>query len=253
MHLRLALLSFLFVLVLAACGSTAPAPTATAPAVSSTPTTPPSVTDTPSSTPTPIPTGTPTPTITHTYAILRGVVVPEKLSCRFGPGAVYLYKFGILQDSNIELLGRMAQSQWMLVRAIGSSNACWVKSDLVEIDGSIDALAPTDPHVVLAWSPYYGALTGAQAVREDDEVTVTWHPLVLNAGDDSEQIPYVLETWLCVAGEIAFEAVGVYYPQVTVTDEAGCAEASRARVAGAEKHGYTPWSDVAWPPHPDSP
>lgn len=35
---------------------------------------------------TPAPTETPTPTITPTYAVFRGVVIPDRLSCRFGPG-----------------------------------------------------------------------------------------------------------------------------------------------------------------------
>jgi len=48
-------------------------------------------------------------------------------------------------------------------------------------------------------------------------------------------------------GEVRFEAIGTYYPEITVTDEAGCEDESRARVAGAEKHGYTAWSNFEWP------
>ena len=110
-------------------------------------------------------------------------------------------------------------------------------------------LAPLDPHVALVWSPYYGRLTGAKAEREGDEVTLTWHELVLIAGDDSLQVPYVVEAWLCSEGEVRFQALGAYYPEVKVVDEEGCEGESRARVSGAEKHGYTVWADFEWPAH----
>lgn len=202
---------------------------------------------TPSQTSTASPTLTETPTTIPTYTELRGQVVPEKLSCRFGPGASYLYKYGILATTNIEILGRMEIGEWLLVQAIGGNNPCWVKADLLSIDGQIEALAPLDPHIVLVWSPYYGTLTGATAMRDGDTVTFTWHPLILIAGDDSEQVPYIVEAWLCKAGELRFTSIGAYYPEVSVTDEDGCEDVSRARVAGAEKHGYTLWADFAWP------
>jgi hypothetical protein len=143
----------------------------------------------------------------------------------------------------------MEHGDWVLVQAIGGDNPCWVKAELVDIDGDVMNLPPLDPHEALVWSPYYGALTGAAAVREGDEVNLSWHPLVLIAGDDSEQVPYVLESWLCQDGEVKFSALGVYYPEWKVIDEAGCTEESRMRVSGAEKHGYTVWSDFEWPLH----
>jgi hypothetical protein len=246
-----ALLFAVAALLLGACEAIAIAtPT---PTPSKTPTLTPSpsdtatITDTPSPTSTPTPSDTPTPSITPTYAVLRGKVVPDKLSCRFGPGAPFLYKFGILSGTTIEILARMPQSNWVLVRAIGGTNRCWVNGGLLEIEGDINALAPSDPHVVLAWSPYYGALSGVRAERQDTQVTIYWNPLVLNAGDDSEQTPYVLETWLCVDGEIEFVAYGTYNYEITLDDEEGCSQDSYARIAGAEKHGYTPWVDIPWP------
>jgi hypothetical protein len=206
-------------------------------------------------TPTATQTASPIPSSTHTftpipsYIELRGQVVPEKLSCRFGPGPAYLYKFGFLATTNIEILGRMEHGDWVLVQAIGGDNKCWVKADLLEIDGDVEDLEPVDAHEALVWSPYYGAPTGATAEREEEIVTLFWHPVVLNAGDDSEQVPYVVETWLCVGGEVVFEAIGAYYPEITVVDEKGCEQESWARVAGAEKHGYTAWSEFEWPSH----
>ncbi|MCJ7625581.1 MAG: hypothetical protein MUO76_18970 [Anaerolineaceae bacterium] len=209
------------------------------------------LTPTQTATPTlsPSATSTATPTITPTYAILRGRVIPEHLNCRYGPGVMYLYKYGLLGGSNLEIIGRTDLGIWILIQAIGGNNPCWVNAAMMEIQGDVMSVAPVDPHIVLAWSPYYGALTGVSAIRDGDEVTVFWDPLPMRAGDDSEQIPYVLEAWVCVDGQIVFTPIGVYYIAAKVSDELGCAEPSHARVLAAEKHGYTPWIKVPWPAH----
>jgi hypothetical protein len=199
-------------------------------------------------------TQTPTITLTPTATpgVLRGKVLPEKLSCRFGPGVMYLYKYGIFQETVMEIIGRMELSSWILVQARGGDNPCWVNGDYMEIRGEIAYVPATDPHVVLAWSPYYEALTGVSAVRNGDEVTVYWNPLYLRAGDSSEQVPYVVEAWVCQGGEIVFDPVGAYSSAAVVVDEAGCVGESYVRVFAAEKHGYTQWRVVAIPPHPDN-
>ncbi len=251
--LRIVPIYLLCIVMLAACGGTpelaatqaATEAATNAPSDTPSPSPSPTATDTPE--PSPTPTATPTPI--PTYVELRGQVVPEKLSCRFGPGPSYLYKYGILATTNIEILGRMEHGDWVLVQAIGGDNPCWVKADLLDIDGDVQELEPLDPHIALVWSPYYGPPTGASAVRDGDSVTLSWHPLVLIAGDDSEQVPYVVEAWLCQDGVVRFEAIGTYYPEISVTDETGCATESDAWVSGAEKHGYTLWSPFEWPGH----
>jgi hypothetical protein len=202
---------------------------------------------TPSLTQPPAASLTPTPI---EYSILRGkVVVNGRLSCRFGPGAMYLYKFSFASGTSIELVGRMEYSHWVLVRAIGGTNRCWVNggAQFLEIDGDAVSLRPVDPHIVLAWSPYYGAMGGIGAAREGNVVTVRWGGIQLRAGDDSEQTPYVVEAWVCQGGEFVFAPVGSYGFSAEIIDEPGCAERSHARVAAAEKHGYTPWVEVDWP------
>jgi hypothetical protein len=141
--------------------------------------------ETPTSTPTftptftftPTPSATPTPTIQPPYANLRANVIPDRLSCRFGPGVMYLFKFSVY--GKIEVVGRMEGSSWVFVRAIGGKNSCWVNGDYLELLGEKAALEPKDPHVVLPWSPYYGPLTGVYAARTGDIVTVFWDPLYL--------------------------------------------------------------------------
>ena len=160
--------------------------------------------------------------------------------------------FSYADRTYIDVLGRTDTGSWVLTQAAGGTNRCWVSADFVETDTSLLAVEPVEVHSVLAWSPYYGALTGVVSYREGDIVTVSWDALVLRAGDDSEQTPYILEAWVCSDGVVSFTSVGTYSTTAQVTDEAGCDEPSWGRVLAAEKHGYTPWVEVYWPPHPDN-
>lgn len=274
MHKQALWLAILLLFILSISGCSPPVPggggaaTATQPSDTPTPIPPtetitytpmptespvPTSTSTPTETATPTltftPTFTETPTITPTYAILRGKVIPDRLNCRYGPGVMYLYKFGLLKDSNLEIIGRTELGTWILIQAIGGSNPCWVNANQMDVKGDVMSLEPLDPHIVMAWSPYYGPLASANATREGDVVTVFWTALNLRAGDDSLQVPYVLEAWVCVDGEVVFTPVGAYSLAASVTDEKGCDEPSHGRVMAAEKHGYTPWITFPWPPH----
>jgi len=198
----------------------------------------------PSATASLTPTDTVTPSISPTYAILRGKVL-QQANCRYGPGAGYLYKYRLYPGNNIEIIGRNETGTWIVIQAIGGTNPCWVKASLLEIKGDVMNLRPAS--LPLPQSPFYGPLTGVSAQRNNGEVTISWHPLNLRAGDDSLQYPYLVEAWLCQDEELVFTPVGSWETFVTVKDEAGCAEPSHARVYGVEKHGYTNWVDVAWP------
>ncbi len=259
----------LILLGLAACAPATPTPpTFTPPADTPTYTNTATHTPSPTFTFTPSPTFTFTPTFTHTatftptatatetpvptYVELRGKVTIERMVCHFGPGAPYLYKYSVFQDTVLEIIGRMERGSYILVQAVGGNNPCWVNSEYMEIRGDINTVKPVDPHVVLAWSPYYDALTGVSAEREGDIVTVFWNPLILRAGDDSEQTPYIVEAWVCIDGEITFTPIGSYSTAAEVRDEAGCVEDSYARVFAAEKHGYTQWRVIDWPQHPEN-
>jgi len=208
------------------------------PAATSSPSPSPSITAVSSATP------TMTPSYIPTYTILRGTVL-EQSNCRYGPGAAYLYKYGLYENNHLEVISRNETGSWVLVQAIGGNNPCWIKASLMDIEGDVNSLAPGD--LPLPQSPYYGPLTGVYAERNQDEVIISWNTLTLKAGDDSEQYPYLVEAWLCQDGEVQFSAIGSWETIVRVQDEAGCSELSHARVYGVEKHGYTAWVNVPWP------
>jgi len=226
-----------------------PTPTATLqPSGTSTPTR--TQTLTPTFTLTPQPTDTATPTLTSepTYVVLRGVVNQGHVNCYYGPSKAYLYKYGLLKGNRLDIIGWMPDTGYLEVQAIGGDNPCWMNMEFMDIDGEVEEVKPIDPEVIkLPMSPYYPGLAFAKAEREGDEVTVTWSPLKLKAGDDSEQESYLLEAWVCREGRLTFVPVGAYQNRVKVVDEPGCAEPSHARVYGVEKHGYTLYLELDWP------
>ena len=212
-------------------------PTAT---VTATPTPTPTHTPVPSVTATKLPTVTPVPT----YVNLRGQVLVRS-NCRYGPGAPYLYKYGLVAGSNLEVIGRTDQGTWILVRAIGGNNPCWVKASLMDVKGDVMDVEPT--YMPLPPSPYYGPPSGVSAQREGNDVHISWNPINLRAGDDQAAASYVVEAWICQAGQLIFTPVGSYYPSAMVVDEPGCSQPSHARLLGAEKHGYTRAVEIPWP------
>lgn len=226
-----------------ATASHTPAPTAT-PSPTSTDTATPTFSPSPSATPT----ETETPTITPTYAPLRGRINAEKVSCRYGPGAMYLYLYGLLQGANQDIIGRNDDGSWLLTKSRGDNKACWVKASLLDVNGdplTAPVIHPDDYN--LPKSPFYGPLTNVRARREGSEVIISWNPLILRPGDDSLQTPYVLQVWVCRAGQIVMLSIGAYDTTARVTDEPGCSEPSHGRITAAEKHGYTKFVEIPWP------
>jgi hypothetical protein len=195
-----------------------------------------------------VPSQTPTSTATlapvPTYMTLRGEVLLRS-NCRYGPGTSYLYKYGLVAGSNLEVIGRNDLGTWILVRAIGGNNPCWVKASLMALKGDVMNVEPT--YIPLPPSPYYGPPKGVSAIRSGDEVTVFWSAVQLRAGDDSGQFPYLIEAWICSSGNLVFIPVGTYATAVKIPDEAGCSEPSHARLFTVEKHGYSRWVEIPWP------
>lgn len=261
----------LFAVILFSSGACAPAisypvptMTATIAEIRETATPKPSLTNT--NMPSPLPTATSTstrtntatvpPTITATFTytpeptniVLRGTVNQERVNCYYGPSAAYLFKYGLLKESRLDIIGFMPDTGYIQVQAIGGDNPCWLKMELMDIQGNIKNVQPVDPmEIKLPWSPYYPGLSFAKAERNGPEVTISWSPLVLKPGDSSEQEAYLLEAWVCRDGKRTFVPLGVNENTVKVMDEPGCQEPSFGRVYGVEKHGYTRYLMFDWP------
>jgi hypothetical protein len=211
--------------------------------------------ETPTITPTleptlnPTPTETATPEITPTPVKLRGEVL-EQANCRYGPGAPYLYKYGLVKGNRLEIIGRREDGQWIYVQAIGGSNPCWVKTTLMQVNGDVMSLETYYPEKApLPKSPYYPATGYVNAFRNGGRVEVSWQDVPLRAGDEEDEnmLHYVVEVWRCEAGQIIFEPLATNELSVTFADEAGCSQPSRGRVFVQEKHGFAGPAEIPWP------
>lgn len=256
------LISILLLFFLATCGvsSSSPTPTRSLPTHTPSFTPPPTLAFTPTATlvPSPtatvtasatsLPTQTPTATPVPTYGKLRAEVIIDQAVCHYGPGAPYLYKYGVYKGSNLEIIRRLEGGNYVEIQAIGGNNPCWVRMDYFKIRGDLANVQPVHmDDIRLPISPYYASPGGVSARRDGDIVTVFWNALVLRAGDDSEQTPYIVEAWVCQGGQMVFVPAGAYQAAVKITDEPGCASPSHAWFVAAEKHGYTRRVAVPWP------
>ena len=185
------------------------------------------------------------------YATLRGEVNVEKASCRYGPGARYLYLYGLLQGANQDVIGRTDTGNWVLTRSRGDNKSCWVKAEFLNLNGDVMSLEMVYPDKYFLPPSNQGYLPpwDVSAARSGDQVTITWKSEALRAGDEESatSVLYIVEVWVCQGGQLVFTPIGAYSPQVSVTDESGCSEPSHGRVFFSEKHGYAGPSEIPWP------
>jgi hypothetical protein len=61
----------------------------------------------------------------------------QKANCRYGPGASYLYKTGMLANASIEAVGRTIDGGWASIQLKGTHNLCWINAKLIQTAGDI--------------------------------------------------------------------------------------------------------------------
>ncbi len=221
------------------------------------PTTTPTATDTPSPTYTATPTYTSTitltPTVTYTPSItptptatpeLRGRVSTQA-NCRYGPGSAYLYEWGLFPGNRVTVLGRNQDGTWVYVDPWTYMDYCWVKTEFLEL--TYDVSSVVQIRTLLPYTEFYWAPRNVRASRLGDEVMVNWDLIPMSLDDNRG---YLIEGWLCKDGQLRFTPLQFWAPPAILTDEPGCMEPSSARIYTAEKHGYSEWVAIAWPPHP---
>ncbi len=261
-----------WILLSASCGlspeaqatQTATAQTATAAAWTPTPsqTTTPTPTFTPTLTPTitSTPTETPTPTITPTFTVtpsptfdFPGVVVSvAQAHCRYGPSIAYLHAADLYQGDTGTVRGRYQNSNWLQVRFDKLSYFCWVSPSVVTVTGDITRIRYVAHSNVNMPGPsvLYGPPTNVRAVRNGDQVTISWDPVWMTEDDDRG---YFIEAYVCQNGAYVWFTVGEgtltnqYVTSYTLTDQPGCAYPSYGNLYTVEKHGYTTPVAIPWP------
>lgn len=240
-------------------GTLAPSATATSPPTATRTDTPfssetPSPSPTPSDTATPAgpPSETPTPSVTPTITMTPTYDPPQarvliQSNCRYGPGAAYLYEWGLFPGNRLDVIGRNDLGTWLYVDPWNYVDRCWVKATSVDVfrGGIFDA----PPYYSrLPFGELYRPPANVWAERTGDVVTVTWDSVWMTQDDYRG---YLIEAWVCRDRQIIFEPIGITVgTSAMIVDEDGCSQRSSARLYTAEKHGYTQWVMVPWPYRP---
>ena len=179
---------------------------------------------------------------------LKATVTADLLSCRYGPGAFYLYLYALRKGANIELVGRTGGNNWVWV---DGKNKCWVNANFISIDGDPQALPVVYPGIdQLPQSPYYPPTEVTKVVRTGTQVRVVWLEIPLHPGDaeDAAMQHYIVEVWHCVGGQIVFDPLATNDTSITFTDEPDCSQPSHGRIFVQEKHGFAGPAEIPWPP-----
>jgi hypothetical protein len=208
---------------------------------------------TPSDTPTPAGTATFTPTPSRTPSITPSPTydppdarVLVQSNCRYGPGAAYLYEWGLYPTDRVEIYGRNADGSWVYVDPWTYMDRCWVKTEFLDVFRGDVFEAPVY-YGRLPYSELYRPPTNVSTQRDGDRVIINWNPVWMTKDDDRG---YLIEAWVCRDRQLRFTPVHVNAPPAYIFDEPGCSQPSSARLYTAEKHGYTQWVLVPWPAHP---
>lgn len=257
MRLNMALVVLLFA---AACAPTSGQPTTstptTIPATSTealTETHVPTMTFTP--TETAIPTLTFTPTITATSTVevtatfaFPTVTVNKQAHCRYGPSAAYLHAADLYAGDKGTVRGRYIYGNWLYVKFDKLDYFCWVAPSVVDVVGDVSMVGYKELNLQSIGSNMYGPPKGVTAVRDGNEVIISWEQVKMTEDDDRG---YLLELFVC-QDTIYKWWTDSYLDQFTtsyeVRDEPGCAQPSSGKLYTVEKHGFSAPVDIPWPP-----
>jgi NB-ARC domain-containing protein len=225
----------------------------------------PSPTVTTTSTPSPTDTVTPTPT----YATLHGLSVNhDPTACRYGPGDPYLdHGIALKTGNRMDVFGRAevnGNSTWLLVdfspSTFSRKSSCWMNAKYLDITPEeLMSVAPADPEIVLPIANYrrdpggsFPKLDGPVIRKDANTVVVYWsfYDVPMADRESATSARYLIEAWVCKAGKIIFEPIGVYNQNASyiIQDEPGCAEPSHARLYLSWIEAYAGPVEIApWP------
>ncbi len=249
----------LILFLLTACGSspeeqatlTAISITATAASWTETPSV--TLTSSPTSTSTPTitltPTNTPSPTVTATPTFaFPSVTVNKQAHCRYGPAVAYLHAADLAIGDIGTVRGRAFYSNWLFIKFDKINYFCWVAPSVVDVVGDISNINKITPDLQSIGSNKYGPPHNVSAVRNGDEVTISWDQMKMTTDKDRG---YFIEAFVCQDTFLlwwTFSYPDQFTTSYSVKDEAGCTGPSYGQLYTVEKHGYSQPLNIPWPP-----
>jgi hypothetical protein len=176
------------------------------------------------------------------------VTVNKQAHCRYGPSVAYLHAADLYPGDKGSVRGRHPYSTWYYVKFDKLNYFCWVAPSVVDLVGDVSTLKTTEPNLVTIGTNQYGPPQNVTAVRNGDEVTISWDQVEMTEDKDRG---YFIEAFVCQGGNLlwwTFSYPDQYSTSYTVKDEAGCSEPSHGQLYTVEKHGYSQPVDIPWPP-----
>lgn len=204
---------------------------------------------TPTITFTPTITLTPTISATPTFAFPQ-VTVNKQAHCRYGPSVAFLHAADLYPGDTGIADGRYEYSSWLHVKFDKLKYYCWVAPSVVDVVGDVSTLRYNEPDLQSVGYSNYGPPGGIQAIRNGDEVTISWDQVNMTADHDRG---YLIIAFVCQDGNYLWWTDSTddqYTTSYTVRDEAGCPVPSEGVLYTVEKHGFSKPAQIPWPSAP---
>lgn len=188
----------------------------------------------------------PTVTFTPTFAFPTGTV-NKQAHCRYGPSVAYLHAADLYPGDTGSVHGRYIYSNWLYIKFDKINYFCWVAPSVVDVVGDVSTVAYKDLNLQSIGSNMYGPPGNVTAVRDGNNVTISWNQVKMTKDDDRG---YLLELFVCQ--DTIYKWWTDSYPDqestsYTVEDEAGCAQPSSGKLYTVEKHGFSEPAIIPWP------
>lgn len=189
---------------------------------------------------------TPTVMATPTFAF-PAVTVNKQAHCRYGPSVAYLHAADLYPGDTGTVRSRYIYSNWLYVKFDKLNYFCWVAPSVVDVVGDVSTVTYKELDLQSIGSNQYGPPSGVTAVRNGNEVTITWNQVPMSRDKDRG---YLLELFVCQ--DTIYKWWTDSYPDqyttsYTVRDEAGCAQPSSGKLYTVEKHGFSEPAIISWP------
>jgi hypothetical protein len=206
----------------------------------------PEATFTPEITLTPTITFTPTITATPTFAF-PSATVNKQAHCRYGPSVAFLHAADLYPGDTGQVNGRFEYSGWLYMKFDKLNYYCWVAPSVVDVVGDVNTLYYTELDLQSIGHSQYGPPGNISAVRNGDEVTISWDQVEMTADKDRG---YLIIAFVCQNGAYLWWTYSYgdqYSTSYTVKDEAGCPAPSEGVLYTVEKHGFSQPATIPWP------
>jgi hypothetical protein len=159
----------------------------------------------------------------------------------------YLHAADLYPGDAGSVRARYIYSNWLYVKFDKLNYFCWVAPSVVDVVGDVKAVGYKELNLQSIGSNMYGPPKGVTAVRNGNEVIISWEQVKMTEDDDRG---YLLELFVCQ--DTIYKWWTDSYPDqysttYEVRDELGCSQPSYGKLYTVEKHGFSDPAEIPWP------